>query len=261
MPKHIIIISLMLFSFLNKANAQRTHSNEIGIITGPVAFKSDYGQRFDFKTNANNNGFGIGLVYYMSFSYIGYNNFRAYDYFNEHFKLRAEVSYSKSELRHYGKYVDTPSNSLGVQQLRAMRGSTELINLGAQLEYYIFDVHEFESTDGGFDPFLSFGAQYSAYNPRAYSLLGPLNNSATTYPKYMGATSNQDGNVFSLTGSIGTRFKLNSMSDLMLDLRGQYYFSDWVDGLNPDKNKYTENRYNDWLVWLNVGYILYIEDH
>jgi hypothetical protein len=47
----------------------------------------------------------------------------------------------------------------------------------------------------------------------------------------------------------------------MLDLRGQYYFSDWVDGLNPDHNKYTENRYNDWLVWLNVGYILYIEDH
>lgn len=261
MPKHIIIISLFLLSFINKGNAQRTHSNEVGIIAGPVFFKSDYGERFNFKTNANNNGFGIGLVYYMSFSYIGYNNFRAYDYFNEHFKLRAEISYSKSELQHYGKYVDSPSNSLGVKQLRAMRGSTELINLGAQLEYYIFDVHEFESTDYSFDPFISFGGQYSAYNPRAYSLLGPLNNSATTYPKYMGATSNQDGNVFSVTGSIGTRFKLNSMSDLMLDLRGQYYFSDWVDGLNPDHNKYTENRYNDWLVWLNVGYILYIEDH
>ena len=39
----------------------------------------------------------------------------------------------------------------------------------------------------------------------------------------------------------------------MLDLRGQYYFSDWVDGLN---HQLSFNQNNDWLVWLNVGYIL-----
>jgi hypothetical protein len=42
----------------------------------------------------------------------------------------------------------------------------------------------------------------------------------------------------------------------MIDLRFQYYFSNWVDGLNPNPEIYKENKANDWLVWFNVGYIL-----
>jgi hypothetical protein len=38
----------------------------------------------------------------------------------------------------------------------------------------------------------------------------------------------------------------------------QYYFSNWVDGLNPNPDICSENRANDWLVWLNVGYIYYL---
>jgi hypothetical protein len=41
----------------------------------------------------------------------------------------------------------------------------------------------------------------------------------------------------------------------MIDLRFQYYFSNWVDGLNPNPEIYKENKANDWLVWFNVGYI------
>jgi hypothetical protein len=43
----------------------------------------------------------------------------------------------------------------------------------------------------------------------------------------------------------------------MIDLRFQYFFSNWVDGLNPNPAAYyKENKANDWLVWLN-GYIYY----
>jgi hypothetical protein len=35
------------------------------------------------------------------------------------------------------------------------------------------------------------------------------------------------------------------------------FFSNWVDGLNPNPAIYKENKANDWLVWLNVGYIYY----
>jgi hypothetical protein len=45
----------------------------------------------------------------------------------------------------------------------------------------------------------------------------------------------------------------------MVDLRLQYYFSDWVDGLKPNPELYKENKANDWLVWLNVGYIYYLQ--
>jgi hypothetical protein len=45
----------------------------------------------------------------------------------------------------------------------------------------------------------------------------------------------------------------------MIDLRFQYYFfSNWVDGLNPNPEIYKENKANDWLVWFNVGYIYYL---
>jgi hypothetical protein len=49
----------------------------------------------------------------------------------------------------------------------------------------------------------------------------------------------------------------------MLDGRWHYYFSDWVDGLNPtfENNGTTpvpENKANEWIYWLNVGYIYYI---
>jgi hypothetical protein len=45
----------------------------------------------------------------------------------------------------------------------------------------------------------------------------------------------------------------------MIDLRVQYYFSNWVDGLNPDPTIYKENKANDWNVWLNFGYIYYLQ--
>jgi len=68
MPKIIKLVILTLF-FSNLSIAQFGFSHEVGLITGPVAFQSDYGVRHDFKTNACNTGFGIGLINYLNFSY------------------------------------------------------------------------------------------------------------------------------------------------------------------------------------------------
>ncbi len=241
-------------------------SHEIGIITGPVAMQSDYGERNNLSTNAGNTGFGIGIVHYMNFSYAAdCNCYTEGNYFNDHFKIRTELSYSKTDLQHFGRWVDKESNSLGVTQLQGMRGSTELINAGVQLEFFPFSIRDFMVTTGSFAPFLSLGCQYSFYNPEAYSTLGPLGLAHTTFPKYLDPSdgrphgySSQSGNVWSVVSSVGTRYKLDTASDLMVDLRMQYYFSNWVDGLNPDPVKYPENKANDWLVWFNVGYVYYL---
>ena len=45
----------------------------------------------------------------------------------------------------------------------------------------------------------------------------------------------------------------------MVDLRLQYFNSNWVDGLNPNADLYKANRAKDWLVWFNVGYIYYVQ--
>lgn len=260
MPKYFIITFLLLFGYSNQANAQYGFSHEVGLIAGPVAFQSDYGERSDFDTNAGNTGYGIGLIHYLNFSYKAECNcYTPETYFNDHFKLRSELSYNKTNLRHFGEYVEGDKKKLFNRQLRAMRGSTAVTNIGMQLEFFPLSIRDYTATVGALAPFVSFGGQFSFYDPKSYSVLGKLDTPATTPVKYYNATQNEGGSVWSVVGSIGTRYKLAPLSDLMVDLRWQYYFSNWVDGLNPNPAVYPENKANDWLVWFNVGYIYYIQ--
>ena len=259
MSKYIILLCLFLFGYSNIAVAQLGFSQEIGIIVGPVAFQSDYGERHDFETNAGNTGMGIGIIHYLDFAFDEFGNYTEETYFNDHFKLRSELSYNKTELKHYGHWVNPSKTSLRANQLREMRGSASVTNIGMQLEYFPLSVRDFTSSEGSLAPFISVGGQFCFYNPKTYSNLGPLNTPFSTPIKYYNGTTNSGGTVWSIVSSVGTRYKLSPLSDLMLDLRCQYYFSNWVDGLNPDPTIYTENRANDWNLWLNFGYIYYIE--
>jgi len=68
--------------------------------------------------------------------------------------------------------------------------------------------------------------------------------------------SDASGSTWSTVASIGVRYKLNVLSDLMIDLRTQYFYSNWVDGLN---HTLESNKANDWLLWLNFGYIYHLD--
>jgi len=261
MSRNFIVIALLFFSTTTKVNAQFGFSHELGAIVGPVAFQSDYGQRYNFETNSKNTGYGVGIIHYLNFSYKAECNcYTPETYFNDHFKLRSEFSYNKTELEHYGEWVDPKRTSLTAVQLRAMMGSTAVTNIGMQLEYYPFSIRDFTARIGSFAPFISLGGQFCFYKPTSYSKLGPgLGSLPTVTPiKYIDAFDTNPGTVWSIVSSIGTRYKLTELSDLILDLRWQYYFSNWVDGLNPNPAIYTENRANDWNVWLNFGYIYYL---
>lgn len=252
---------MFLIGFSINTNAQFGFSHEIGVIVGPVAFQSDYGERHDLATNAGNSGFGIGLIHYLNFSYKAECNcYTPETYFNDHFKLRSELSYNKTNLQHFGQYVDPSKTSLIAQQLRAMRGSTAVTNVGMQLEFFPYSIRDFTATIGSFGPFISLGGQFSYFKPTAMSQLGEgLGQLPTVTPiKYINAFDTKGGTTWSVVSSVGTRYKLTPLSDLMVDLRFQYYFSNWVDGLSPDPRVYTENRANDWNVWLNFGYIYYL---
>lgn len=265
-PKSIVSYFIILIGFTNLAHAQFGFSHEIGIIAGPVALQSDYGERHDLSTNTGNTGSGIGLIHYLNFSYTAECNcYTPETYFNDHFKLRSELSYNTSELEHFGHWVEGKT-SLGKEQLRAMKGSTSITNIGMQLEFFPLSIRDFTATIGSFGPFISLGGQFSFYNAKASSSLGPLGTPLTTFPKYLTPTdnraygfSNEGGSVWSVVSSIGTRYKLAPLSDLMVDLRFQYFFSDWVDGLKPNPTYYKENKANDWLIWFNVGYIYYLQ--
>jgi len=260
--KYFIVTFLLLLCFNNKVNAQFGFSHEIGAIVGPVAFQSDYGQRHNISTNMGNTGYGIGLIHYLNFSYKAECScYTPETYFNDHFKLRSELSYNKTELQHFGEWVSPNKTSLTANQLRAMRGSTAVTNIGMQLEFFPYSIRDFTANIGSFGPFISLGGQFSFFKPTAYSEMGPgLGQLPTVTPiKYINAFDVKGGTTWSVVSSVGTRYKLTPLSDLMVDLRFQYYFSNWVDGLSPDPKVYLENRANDWNIWLNFGYIYYIQ--
>ena len=262
MSNYLKMLSLLFIGFINQSNAQFGFSHEIGVIAGPVAFQSDYGERYDFSTNSGNTGYGIGLIHYLNFSYKAECNcYTPETYFNDHFKLRSELSYNKTQLQHFGRWVDPNKTSLTAQQLRAMKGSTAVTNIGMQLEFFPYSIRDFTATIGSWAPFISLGGQFSYYKPTSMSELGPgLGELLTVTPqKYIDAFDRKGGTTWSVVSSVGTRYKLTPLSDLMIDLRWQYYFSNWVDGLNPDPDIYKENKANDWNVWLNFGYIYYLQ--
>ncbi|MDX6180722.1 glutamate dehydrogenase [Flavobacterium sp. Fl-77] len=263
MLKKIAFSLVTLIGFSTTSMAQGGFAHEIGVIFGPVTFQSDYGERHDLDTNLGNTGFGIGVTHYLNFSA---NNNRD-RFFSEHFKVRSELSFSKTNLQHFGEWVEKDPARLGVQQLKAMRGSSTVFNLGSQLEFSPFmKIHDFENTIGAFSPYVSLGFLVSYYKSHVGSDLGQLGTPDTTFPKYLTPSdghqfgfSSENGVVLSATAGLGAHYKIADMHDIMVEARFQMFSSDWVDGLNPNKDIYTENKNNDWQVWFNVGYIYYLE--
>ncbi|GLB48398.1 glutamate dehydrogenase [Neptunitalea sp. Y10] len=237
-------------------------SHQLGLIGGPVAFQSDYGEDKNFDNIKGNLGFSIGVIHYMNLALnADCDCFNRYTYFNDHFMIRNEFIYMQSKLDHFGQWVSPEYTSLTADQLRAMHGEMKTLSVGSQLEYYPVPLREFLSGNYVFVPYASLGFQANYYFPRNYSDLGNIETQPEeTLPvKYQnGQLNNGSGIVMSAIGNVGIKVKITRDSDLMVDLRYQYYFSDWVDGMRPDPDVYTENQNNDTSVSLSLGYIFYL---
>ncbi|MFD0761757.1 glutamate dehydrogenase [Lutibacter aestuarii] len=258
-----ITTSILLLLFSINSNAQDEASHEVGFISGSASFTTDYGQRNHLKSNvAGNIGMGVGVIYYLNFTDYRYRWNQRTSYFAEHFRVRAEVSYMSAELDHFGKWVDESKTTPEADKLRAMHGETKLLNLGAQLEFHIVDIVDFGSRripDLKWSPYLSAGLMVDFYNPSLKSDLGDWEaNPNLLYPKWAvpGATKMKSNVTGSATLGIGTRRKLGEYSDILIESRWQYFFSNYVDGLNAKNDP--ANKYNDWLLWVHVGYVYYL---
>lgn len=264
-----------LFAIGQTSYSQLGFSHEIGVIAGPLQFRSDFGSREESKTNFGNSGFGVGIVHYLNFSYRADCNCYTTDtYFNDHFKLRNEISYNKTNLEHLGFWVQPDKFSVQADQLRAHKGVANNLDIGTQIEFFPLSIRSFQAFGYRIAPFVSLGVHYTSFSPKASTTFdnpdptayGNVFDSSNIYTYWFeNYTPGVDpypiqtngGSTWSTVTSVGFRYKLDKLSDLMLDLRWQYYFSDWVDGLNHNWRGYNKN--NDWLVWLNVGYIYYLD--
>src|SRR6218665_3100168 len=170
MSKHLFITLFALFGISSAVSAQGL-AQEIGIYAGPVTLQSDFGERNNFDTNAGNSGFGIGIMHFINFSA---NNNRE-SYFTEHFKVKTDLNFNRTTLKHFGQWVERKPNGLFAQQLKNMHASSTIIGLGAQLEFSPFmKIHDFENTVGSFSPYGSLGFQVSYYSAKVGSHLGDI---------------------------------------------------------------------------------------
>ena len=91
------------------------------------------------------------------------------------------------------------------------------------------------------------------------------NDQSILYEKWAvpGAVDMSNRFIFSITASAGTRLKLGEYSDVFIEAKWQYYFSDWVEGLNANGTNYRKpngpnNLFNDWSLFANIGYVFYL---
>ena len=256
-----IITPFLTYFFMLTSFAQDHASHEIGFITGAASFTTDYGQRYNFKANVGGNvGMGVGLIYYYNFSDYRYRWNQRTNYFNEHFRIRAELSYMSAKLDHFSTWAQ--ENSIWGEKLRAMHGTSRIINFGAQLEFHIVDIIDFGSRripDLVWSPYISAGAMVDYYKPGLKSDLGDWTQDISViYEKWQvpGAINVNANFTMSATLGIGTRHKLGEYSDILVEARWQYFFSNYIDGLNAKQDP--ANKYNDWLLWVHVGYVYYL---
>ena len=264
----LLVVFFILALAPSSIRAQLTFgfSHEIGVIAGPVAFQSDFGLRNDFDTNRNNLGFGVGIVHYINFSYRADCNCYSRDtYFNDHFKIRTEIDYHRTKLTHEGQWAEKDTDE--GRDLRDHLGQASVFELGSQLEFYPLSIRDFVARAFPLAPYISLGAHFVAYNPK-YSSIQDVPGATPEDIFFddflvgdgeLGGIDDSAGATWAVVAGMGFRFKLTALSDINVDLRYHYYFSNWVDGLNPDPNYYPPNRNNDSIVWFNIGYIYYLD--
>lgn len=224
--------------------AQSRFEYEIGGFAGAVGIQSDYGLRDDLKALTRTTTIAAGAV-----NYIGAPSYGTY--FFQHFKLRNEVSFCKVNYENTGQYVN--KKTVLANQLRAMYGSSTIVNSGFQLEFMPLNTFG----DSPFlTPYIGVGTFLSVSMVEAKSYLGPNfgTDPSITPEKYLNAVKNGTVVTGSFVFNIGTRIYQSDYSNLFVEFRTQFYFSDWVDGLNSDKRIYTENKFNESMLWFNVGY-------
>ena len=216
---------LILVLCVQVGYSQLGFSHEIGAIIGPVEFRSDFGVRNTEETNLGNSGYGIGLIHYINFAYrADCNCYSTDNFFNDHFKLRSEISLNKTKLDHFGVWSE--QNGENAQRLRDHTGEAYNFDIGMQLEYFPKSIRAFQGFAYRFAPFVSLGTHYTSFNPKAYTTHGEpggINNPDNFWSRWEpGSINPESGSTWSVVTSVGVRYKLTVLSDLMLDLRWQY---------------------------------------
>lgn len=245
MKYFLLLFSVVfLFNFTTLAQQDTNTSYEIGIALGGSSFQTDFGENGDFKSNVYGNiGMSVSGLFFLNFA-----NLRSTEnhWFKNHSKLKAEVSYIKANINHFGIYAEN-------EQFKAMHATSSIFNLGVHYEYYFFNLSEFNPKSINiFSPYIGVGTMVNFSKPTVES---DINSLPSVYLAENSINTDSE-TTFSLVYSLGTRIKINHKSDLIIDTRWNQFFSDYIDGLKP---QIEANNHNDWMYSASLGYVIYLD--
>jgi hypothetical protein len=106
------------------------------------------------------------------------------------------------------------------------------------------------------NPFFTFGFKYSFYTNGVTSELGDWNKDRTLLPTWYSEENTLDigaGEALSVCSGIGIVGRISSNIDLVTQVSYQYFFSDSIDGLNP--NKVDGTNFNEYSINIEFGII------
>ncbi len=229
------------------------NSFDIGITTGMSSFQTDFGENGDFSGETFGNiGFNIGANFYMGF--IDRRASGSNHWFKNHAKLTGNVSYFNATIDHFGNLVE---DNYQAGLFEAMHAKTKMLNVGVGLQYFIFDLAEFNPKNVNlFAPYVGVEFSYNYLKPEVTSDLGNLNTYLPYVYRAPNTIFNESISTFSVGYSLGTRIKVSYQSDIDINLAWKNMLSDKLDGLVPQIDA---NKHNDWLYTVNVGYVFYID--
>ena len=139
-----------------------------------------------------------------------------------------------------------------------MKGSLKMFDVGLNLECFLKPLSDRNdySYNMYLNPFFTFGFKYSFYTNGVTSELGDWNKDRTLLPTWYSEENTLDigaGEALSVCSGIGIVGRISSNIDLVTQVSYQYFFSDSIDGLNPNKVDGTNS--NEYSVNIEFGII------
>jgi len=245
-----LLISVLFILDVQGQARQTNYSIETGINIGFGAIQSDFSKNNEFRNT------GVLTSGYFYFNFIENKNTSFYHWLKNHVKIKGEISFIKVKIDHFGKSIEDTNPE--ARLFKELHATSSILNIGSILEYHFFNLPSF-STKRRFSPYFGIGGMLNFSDPTVFSDIGDFTENPSIIPisyREKNVIDVKEETTGSLVGSIGTRFKLTYNTDLILDARAQYFFSDYIDGLKPNRST---NQYNDWLYTASVGYIFYID--
>lgn len=86
--------------------------------------------------------------------------------------------------------------------------------------------------------------------------MGPLDSPKVLFRTFEDGLFLEEGSTFAILGSAGLRYRVGRYNDLQIEARATYYDTDKLEGLDVQG---PQNKFNDFVLWFNIGYIYYLD--